>query len=57
VSALLGDRPLRDKRAAAGKRVTAASLDILEAVLMRLAPWLDRLAPLEVRADPSRLRA
>lgn len=57
VSTLLGDRPLRDKRAAAGKRVAAASLDILEAVLMRLAPWLDRLAPLERRADPSRLRA
>jgi 3-deoxy-D-manno-octulosonic-acid transferase len=57
VSALLSDRPLRDKRAATGKRVAAASLDILEAVLMRLAPWLDRLAPLERRADPSRLRA
>ena len=45
VSALLGDRPLRDKRAAAGRRVAAASSGILEAVLMRLAPWLDRLAP------------
>jgi len=57
VSTLLGDRPLRDKRAAAGKRVAAASLDILETVLMRLAPWLDRLAPLERRADQSRLSA
>jgi len=57
VSTLLGDRPLRDKRAAAGKRVAAASLEVLDAVLMRLAPWLDRLAPLERRADPSRLRA
>jgi 3-deoxy-D-manno-octulosonic-acid transferase len=58
VSALLGDRCLRAERAAAGKRVTAASSDILDAVLMRLAPWLDRLAPLESRADPSRrLRA
>ena len=57
VSTLLRDRPLRDKRAAAGKRVAAASLEILEAVLMRIAPWLDRLAPLERRADPSRLRA
>ena len=57
VSALLGDRRLRAERAAAGKRVTAAGLDVLDAVLMRLAPWLDRLAPLESRADPPRLRA
>jgi 3-deoxy-D-manno-octulosonic-acid transferase len=57
VSALLGDRRLRAERAAAGKRVAAASSDILDAVLMRLAPWLDRLAPLESRADPPRLRA
>ena len=58
VSVLLDDPRLRAERAAAGKLVTAASLDILDAVLMRLAPWLDRLAPLEGHADPSRrLRA
>jgi len=58
VSALLGDRRLRAERAAAGKRVTVASSDILDTVLMRLAPWLDRLAPLEGHADASRrLRA
>jgi 3-deoxy-D-manno-octulosonic-acid transferase len=58
VSVLLDDRHLTAERAAAGERVTAASLDILEAVLMRLAPWLDRLAPIEGRAEPSqRLRA
>jgi 3-deoxy-D-manno-octulosonic-acid transferase len=57
VSALLGDQRLRAERAAAGKRVTAAGLGVLDAVLMRLAPWLDRLAPLESRADPPRFRA
>jgi 3-deoxy-D-manno-octulosonic-acid transferase len=57
VSALLSDRRLRAERAAAGKRVAAAGSDVLDAVLMRLAPWLDRLAPLESRADPPRLRA
>ena len=57
VSALLGDRHLRAGRAAAGKRVAAAGSDILDVVLMRLAPWLDRLAPLESRPDSSRLQA
>jgi 3-deoxy-D-manno-octulosonic-acid transferase len=56
VSALLGDRHLRAERAAAGKRVATAGSDILDAVLMRLAPWLDRLASLESRPD-SRLQA
>jgi len=58
VSALLGDRRLRTERAAAGKRVAVAGSHILDTVLMRLAPWLDRLAPLEASADPPRrLRA
>jgi 3-deoxy-D-manno-octulosonic-acid transferase len=57
VSALLGDRRLRAERAAAGRLVTAASSDALDAVLMHLAPWLDRLAPPESRAEPPRLRA
>ena len=58
VSVLLNDQRLQAERAAAGKRVTAASSDILDTVLMRLAPWLDRLAPLAGHADPSqRMRA
>jgi len=58
VAALLGDGPLRAERSTAAKRVALAGSDILDAVLMRLAPWLDRLAPLEGHADPSRrLRA
>jgi 3-deoxy-D-manno-octulosonic-acid transferase len=54
VSALINDPHRRAERAAAGKRVAAASSDILDAVLMRLAPWLDQLAPLESLADPPR---
>ena len=54
VSALINDRHRQAERAAAGKRVAAASSDILDAVLMRLAPWLDQLAPLESPADPPR---
>ena len=54
VSALINDRHRQAERAAAGKRVAAASSDILDAVLMRLAPWLDQLAPLESLADPPR---
>ena len=58
VSALLADRRLRAERAAAGSRVTAAGLGVLDAVLVRLAPWLDLLAPMESAADPPRcLRA
>ncbi|MBV8133245.1 MAG: 3-deoxy-D-manno-octulosonic acid transferase [Alphaproteobacteria bacterium] len=58
VLALLANPRLRAERAAAGKRVAAAGSDILDAVLMRLAPWLDRLAPIEGHADLSRrLRA
>jgi 3-deoxy-D-manno-octulosonic-acid transferase len=57
VSTLLDDRSLRAERAAAGTRVAAGGSDILDAVLARLAPWLDRFAPLESRADPTRLQA
>jgi 3-deoxy-D-manno-octulosonic-acid transferase len=46
VSVLLADRRLRAERAAAGRRVAAAGLGILDAVLVRLAPWLDPLAPM-----------
>ena len=51
VAALLGDRRLRAERADAGKRVAAGSLGILDAVLERLAPWLEPLAPVESGAD------
>jgi 3-deoxy-D-manno-octulosonic-acid transferase len=45
VTRLLSDLGLRDARAAAAQRVAAAGLGVLDAVLDRLAPWLDPLAP------------
>ena len=58
LSILLADRRLRDERAAAGRSVAAAGLGILDAVLVRLAPWLDAIAPMESMDDPPRcLRA
>jgi 3-deoxy-D-manno-octulosonic-acid transferase len=57
VSVLLGDRRLRAERAASADRVAAAGLSILDTVVGRLAPWLDRLAPMRDRApSPSRVR-
>jgi 3-deoxy-D-manno-octulosonic-acid transferase len=53
VSALLADPYLRAERAAAGRRVAAAGLGVLDAVLTRLAPWLDPLAPVESRPEPA----
>jgi hypothetical protein len=44
-------------RGAAGKRAAVAGSEILDAVLIRLAPWLDGLAPEESCAAPPRLRA
>lgn len=55
VSALLGDPQLRDQRAAAGRRVALAGLGVLDTVLVRLAPWLDRMAPIETETAPARL--
>jgi len=58
VSTLLADRRLRAERAAAGRRAAAAGLGILDAVLLRLAPWLDPVAPIEGMGGPSQcLRA
>jgi 3-deoxy-D-manno-octulosonic-acid transferase len=58
VAALLDDPSLRAKRAAAGRRVADAGSGILEAVLERLAPWLDALAPERSFVEPPRsLRA
>lgn len=58
VSLLLADRCLRRERAAAGARVAAAGLGILDAVLERLAPWLEPLAPARDAPEPRRsLRA
>jgi 3-deoxy-D-manno-octulosonic-acid transferase len=51
VSALLVDSALRLERGAAGARIAAAGLGILDSVLERLAPWLDRLAPVEDDAE------
>jgi 3-deoxy-D-manno-octulosonic-acid transferase len=45
VAALLANPPLRDERAAAAARVAAAGYGALDAVLGRLAPWLDALTP------------
>jgi 3-deoxy-D-manno-octulosonic-acid transferase len=45
VAALLADRDLRAARAAAASRVAAAGNGVLDLVLERLGPWLDRLAP------------
>ncbi|HZU90938.1 MAG TPA: hypothetical protein VE993_16935, partial [Stellaceae bacterium] len=47
VAELLDDPPLVAARAAAGRRVAAAGGGVVDAVLGRLAPWLDRLAPRE----------
>ena len=58
VAALLADRQLRTGRAAAAARVAAAGLGVLDAVLERLAPWPDRLAPeRDVAVAPRPLRA
>ena len=54
VSALLADQRLRAERAAAAAGVAAAGLDILDTVLERLGPWLDRLAPVRKPAPPPR---
>jgi 3-deoxy-D-manno-octulosonic-acid transferase len=58
VSALLADQQLRAERAAAAARVAAAGLGILDAVMGRLAPWLDPLAPVRHPApSPHRVPA
>ena len=58
VAALLDNPGLRAKRAAAGRRVADAGSGVLNAVLERLAPWLDPLAPVRNFAEPLRsLRA
>jgi 3-deoxy-D-manno-octulosonic-acid transferase len=45
VSLLLSDPRLCAVRRAAAMRVAAQGETILDAVLARLAPWLDRIAP------------
>jgi 3-deoxy-D-manno-octulosonic-acid transferase len=45
VAHLLDDVKLRRKRAEGAARVAANGLGTLDAVLDRLAPWLDRLSP------------
>jgi hypothetical protein len=47
VAALLADRGLRAARCAAAARAAAAGQGILDAILARLAPWLDGLAPVQ----------
>jgi 3-deoxy-D-manno-octulosonic-acid transferase len=53
VSVLLADPHLRAERAAAGRRVAAAGLGVLDTVLRHLAPWLDPLAPVESGPQPA----
>jgi 3-deoxy-D-manno-octulosonic-acid transferase len=50
VAALLTDRRLRAARCAAAARAAAAGQGILDTILDRLAPWLDRLAPVQCQA-------
>ena len=58
VAALLDDPGLRARRAAAARRVADAGSGVLDAVLERLAPWLEPLAPVRNFAEPLRsLRA
>jgi 3-deoxy-D-manno-octulosonic-acid transferase len=52
VSRLLGDAGERERRAAAALRVAAGGDGVLEAVLMRLAPFLDAVAPAAAIARP-----
>jgi 3-deoxy-D-manno-octulosonic-acid transferase len=55
VAALLADRRLRAARCAAGARAAAAGHGILDAVMARIAPWLDRFAPLHGAPSPGAL--
>jgi 3-deoxy-D-manno-octulosonic-acid transferase len=58
VAVLLEDRPLRLSRAAAGARAAAAGGGVLDAVLSRLSPWLDRIAPMrDIAEAPHSLHA
>jgi 3-deoxy-D-manno-octulosonic-acid transferase len=58
VSALLADQRLRDERATAAARAAAAGLSILDVVVERLAPWLDRIAPArDIARSPRTVRA
>jgi len=60
VSHLLADPVERDRRGAAAVRIAAAGEGALDAVLDRIAPWLDALAPAvaeEMTAVPCRARA
>ncbi|HYM03207.1 MAG TPA: 3-deoxy-D-manno-octulosonic acid transferase, partial [Stellaceae bacterium] len=45
VARLLSDPAERARRAAAGLDVAADNRAVLDAVLERIAPWLDRLTP------------
>ncbi len=50
VGRLLADPVERAARAAAAAGVAAHNRDVLDAVMARIAPWLDRLAPDEAAA-------
>jgi 3-deoxy-D-manno-octulosonic-acid transferase len=50
VARLLADDKLRGKRAKSATRAASDGLGTLDAVVDRLAPWLDRLVPLDTPA-------
>ncbi len=54
VEQLLAHPRLRAARAAAAARVAAAGAGTLDAVLERLAPWLDRVGPRREAEPPAR---
>jgi 3-deoxy-D-manno-octulosonic-acid transferase len=51
ISALLTDRRLLSERAAAGRRAAELGLGVLDAVIHRLTPWLEPLAPAPTAAE------
>ena len=53
VSRLLADPAERARRAEAAVRIAAGSSGALDAVLLRLAPWLDALAPVRAAEIPA----
>lgn len=57
VDRLLAEPALRQSRAAAAARVAAAGRGVLDAVMERIAPWLDPLAPVAAPVLSGHLRA
>ena len=56
IARLIGDAKLRDQRAKGAAQVAADGLATLDAVLDRIAPWLDEVAPAGEPAAPADAR-